>query len=99
MTTITVLTRASRDYITSFNYDRKKIRDGDLTCRYYLSSIMSDSIFHENMWQLISCFVVVVVVFFVLLCLFCCYCCFVFDFWDGTFVFLGMKEVESVLSS
>ena len=63
MTTITVLTRVSCDYIASFNYDRKEIRDVDLTCRYYLSSIMSDSIFHENMWQGISCFVVVVVFF------------------------------------
>lgn len=50
------------------------------------------------------CFVAVVVFcyFFILLFftfLFYCCCCFVFIFlWGSTYVFLGMKEIESVLS-
>ena len=63
--TITMLTSVSCDYGTSFNYDRKKIRDVHLTYRCYLGNIMSDSMVHESMGQLlvfIFCFVCFVVI-------------------------------------
>ena len=54
-TTIMVLTPASCNYITSFNYGGKKARDGGLTCRCHLSNIMTGSIFNESMGWGITC--------------------------------------------
>ena len=54
-TTIIVLTPASCNYITSFNYGGKKARDGGLTCRCHLSNIMTGSIFNESMGWGITC--------------------------------------------
>ena len=86
-----MLKPVSCDHVTSFNYDDKKARDVGLTCWCHLSSIMPDSIFYENMRQRIICsFSYLFVVCF-------CFCFFVFLQGD-TSVFLGMKEMESVLS-
>ena len=43
------LTPVSCYYMTSFNYGGKEARDVGLTCRCHLSSIMPDSISHDNM--------------------------------------------------
>ena len=81
--------------MTSFVYDDKKARDVGLTCSCHLSNIIPDSIFHESIRQGITCF------FF---CFFFPYlfavCLFVFVLFlrGDTYVFLRMKEMESVLS-
>lgn len=69
------------------------------SCRFPLANIMPDSIFLENMWQGITCFVVFVGFFcwvfllglFVMFCLFCCYYRFVFVLLCGVVVLLSLE--------
>lgn len=64
------------------------------SCRFPLANIMPDSIFLENMWQGITCFVVFVGFFCwvcLLFCLFCCYYRFVFVLLCGVVVLLSLE--------
>ena len=80
--------------MTSFIYDDKKARDVGLTCSCHLSNIIPDSIFHESIRQGITCFFFVFFPYLFTVCLFV----FVLFLQDDTYVFLRMKEMESVLS-
>ena len=88
-----LFTNQSQMFEKLISYDDKKVRDVGLTCSCYLTNIMSDSIFDENMRQGITCYV--------LFCLFVCFfvfvCCLLFLRGDNS-VFFRIKEMDSVLS-
>ena len=85
------------DYVTSFNYDGQKARDVGFSCRSPLANLIPDDISHEKMGQDITCFVVSVFFYYVLFSLFLLQFCLYFSVRCGSFVFLGMKEMESAL--
>ena len=53
------LTSVLRYYMTSFNYDDKKAKDVGITCRCYLSNILTVSVFYDSMGWEINCFLFV----------------------------------------